>query len=178
MVRATARGLCFLAATALLTVAAVPRAPQVQQGEHLLGKPAPDFTLSDLKGRKWQLSGLRRHKVVVIDFGRTYCTGCEDTMRDLQRVHAAYAARGVQVFTVCLNAEDRDSIREMTADCGTQYPALLDTDLAGAQAFGVKKVPCTFIIQRSGYVHWVITGHPENYADLVRKQLDGLLQHR
>ncbi len=146
-----------------------------QHGKHLLGKPAPDFTLKDASGKTWKLSSLKGKKLVVIDFGRTYCVRCRDTVEDLQQIHEAYKGRGVQVFTVCVNAEDLQVVRDFISDKGVSYPVLRDVELKAARTYRLQLIPFTVIVQKSGYVHWVLTDHPDNYAHLVREQLNNLL---
>ena len=166
--------------TSLVVTAAIatPFLVWAAQGDQLVGKPAPDFRLKDTAGKEWRLSALKGQKVVVLDFGRTYCVGCQDVVKDLKQIHQAYKDRGVQVFTVCINAEDPKVVHDFVVQLGIPYPVLLDKDLAAAQAYGLQTIPFTVIVQKGGSVHWVHTGHPDDYAQLVRQQLDRLLAAR
>jgi len=161
-----------------LAAIALPILVWAAQGDQLVGKPAPDFRLNDTAGKAWRLSALKGQKVVVLDFGRTYCAGCQDVVKDLKQIHQAYKDRGVQVFSICLNAEDPKVVHDFVVRLGIPYPVLLDKELAAAQAYGLQTIPFTVIVQKGGAVHWVHTGHPDNYAQLVRQQLDKLLAAR
>ena len=61
------------------------------QGQQLVGKPAPDFALKDASGKDWRLSDLKGKKVVLLDFGSTGCLPCLATVADL--VSAIMAAQ-------------------------------------------------------------------------------------
>ena len=51
----------------------------------LLNKPAPDFTLKDLTGKKWRLSQLKG-KTVVLNFWFTTCPPCIQEIPDLNEL--------------------------------------------------------------------------------------------
>ncbi len=54
-------------------------------------------------------------------------------------------------------------------------PAVALVGSAASQAYGLEMIPLRVILHRSRCVHWVHTGHPGNYAHLVREQLNKLL---
>ena len=166
--------IAMAAAVVAGSVASSQPAPD-DPGADLVGKPAPEIVLRDANGKSWKLSELKGKKVVVLDFGRTFCVGCRDTAKDLQQIHKAYKGKGVQVLTVCINAGDLDTVKQFIKDLKLTFPVLRDVELKAAKAYDLQMIPLTVLVQKSGYVHWVHTGHPANYSTLVRGQLDGLL---
>ncbi len=145
------------------------------QGKGLVGKPAPDFTLKDAADKAWKLSDLKGKKVVLLDFGSTGCLPCRATVKDLQKLHETYKEKPVQIFTICVNPISTDMLKEWIAAMELTYPILRDVEFKTAQAYGLEVIPFTVLIDHTGVVRWVHTGHPDDYRDLVTKQLDELI---
>ena len=143
--------------------------------DQLLGKPAPNFKLKDIAGKEWQLSKLKGKKIAVLDFGVTACIPCRFTVTDLEKIHKAYKGRGVQVFTICLNARSPQTIRDFVSEMKLTYPVLADVKFKAAEAYRVQVIPFTVIVGKDGVVRWTLKGHPEEYRQLVQAQLDALL---
>jgi peroxiredoxin len=166
----------ILGATGLLGIlVTLPVAAQPSwedQGKELLGKPAPDFCLKDASGKEWKLSDLKGKKVVLLDLGSTGCIPCRATVKDLQKLHEACKDKPVQIFTICVNGLPLDQLKEWAEYMGLTYPVLGDLEFKAAQAYGLDVIPFTVIIDHRGIVRWVHTGHPDDYRDLVTKQLD------
>ena len=54
-----------------------------------IGKPAPDFALNDMNGKKSTLSGYKG-KVVILNFWATFCGPCKDEMPSLNNLYLAF----------------------------------------------------------------------------------------
>ena len=75
----------------------------------MLGKPAPEFTLTVLDGpgktktiTKAELAG----KVIVIDFWATWCGPCMKELPEIQKLIEAYAGSKKDVVVVALSQDD------------------------------------------------------------------------
>ncbi|NLC46841.1 MAG: TlpA family protein disulfide reductase [Firmicutes bacterium] len=64
----------------------------------------PDFTLTDLKGKKVSLSDFRG-KGVVLNFWATWCSACRAELFDFQKVHQN--AKGFVTRTVNLREDEK-----------------------------------------------------------------------
>lgn len=65
-----------------------------------LNMPAPDFTLPDLAGKRISLSDYRG-KIVILKLGTTWCPGCRDQDKELQKIDDVIKEAGgviIQVF--------------------------------------------------------------------------------
>lgn len=60
---------------------------------------APDFTLAALDGSKVSLSDYKG-KVVILKIGTTWCPGCRDQDRELQKIDAFIQEAGVTLLQV------------------------------------------------------------------------------
>ncbi len=136
------------------------------------GKPAPDWKLSDLSGRRHSLSDYRG-KVIILDWWYKNCPWCILAMPALTEVAQRYADRGVAVFGMNVD-RDANSARFAVDKVKPGYPSLL----AGrdvAKEYGVTGYPTLFIVDKQGKVADVHTGYSKDLTTSLSKQLDALL---
>jgi peroxiredoxin len=112
----------------------------------LMGKPAPNFTLTKLSGEKVTLSELRG-SVVVLDFWATWCGPCVQWMPLVDALHKAYGDRGVKVFAVN-QQEPKELVERFMQRQRLSLPALLDESGKAGEAFKVTGIPQTVVIGR------------------------------
>lgn len=135
---------------------------QVQQGQVSSGS-APDFTFNTFDGKQISLQTLRG-KVVVLNFWASWCKPCEEEAADLEAFHKAYKDKGV----VMLGADYVDTEKEALAyikKFNITYPMGPDLGTKMSQAYRIKGVPETFVIDKQGQLIKVIVG-PTTVGDL------------
>ena len=132
---------------------------------------APDFTLQDLDGRNVTLSGLKG-KVVLIDFWATWCPPCRASIPSVEKLHKAYAARGLVVLGISLDGGDWDSVKAFREEAGITYPILKGTDEV-AQEYGARIIPTFIIVDKEGTIrkHYVGSDNEEE----IEKDIKALL---
>jgi cytochrome c biogenesis protein CcmG/thiol:disulfide interchange protein DsbE len=135
----------------------------------LMGRPAPDAAASTLDGTPFDLAR-RKGDWVVLNFFQSTCIPCQQEHPELIRFVDGQAARddGARFYTIAW-AEDRDAVARFFAAEGGEWPVVLDEDGAIATAFGVSKVPETWIIDPDGVVRWRAIS--EVSADYLGSQL-------
>ena len=116
----------------------------------LIGKSAPDFTLTGLDSKSHQLKDYQG-KLVVVNFWATWCVPCRLETPLLQKTYARLQNAGLVVIGVD-QGEDVPTINKFVNEFNLTYPMLLDTDLAVTQAYGVVGLPTTFFIDSKGIV--------------------------
>ncbi len=174
MKRAMTCGLAALFLALLLGAAAWAQSAPEEQGKDLIGKPAPDFSLRGTDDKEWKLSALKGKKVVLLDFGST-CHTCQVIAKELETIHTAYKDKPVQILTVCVNGLPADELKDYATFLEITYPVLADVQLKAADAYNLSRIPFTVVVDMKGVVRWMHTGHPEDYKQRVREQIDALL---
>jgi peroxiredoxin len=130
-------------------------APAGAQG--LVGKPAPDFTGTDVDGKTHKLSDLKG-KIAVIEWYSAKCPFVQKHVKDkktMQNTFAKFKDKGVIWLGVDSNVAEiakPDDIKANIKECAITYPIILDPDGKIGHAFGAKTTPHMFVIDKNGIV--------------------------
>jgi peroxiredoxin len=171
--RRLAIGLAALIAVTAIAVAAVMRSPAPPVDRVTSGpvetaikeldlirpsqpKPAADFTVSTRHGRTFRLSE-QRGKVVFINFWATWCPPCREEMPALERLYARTKLSGVEMLAISVDAEPA-SITPFLGEQQFTFTVGLDPKMSVANAYGVRGLPASFIVDRQGRVAAVALG--------------------
>jgi len=132
----------------------------------LLGKPAPEFTLTDLDGKQWTLSELKGTPV-VLNFWATWCGPCKWEHPVL--VQAARNGLGGATYLGVVYQDEPEAIQAFVQQHGQWGPVLMDDAGKVSIAYGVYGVPETFFIDSQGIIQNKVA------APLDMPTLQGLL---
>jgi cytochrome c biogenesis protein CcmG/thiol:disulfide interchange protein DsbE len=147
------RTILLCAATLLAACGDAPAGGPVK-----VGHEAPAYAAETLDGERTGLVQLRG-KPVLLNVWATWCHPCRQEIPALEQLHRTYAARGLQVIGVSIDAGDQQqAIREFLAEYGASYPIWLDPDSEVTAAFSTMGVPNTFLIGPDGQVLWKHVG--------------------
>lgn len=174
-----ARYVVVLLAVALLAWPAASTvysdSPPAAGGTAAQGKMAPDFTLKDRDGKEWKLSSLRGKRIVLMDFGRSFCVPCKSVARDLQALHKEYAAKGVQVLAINLDAREIPTLPALVDAYKLTFPILLDWQFEAARAYGLTTIPYLVLVDKKGIVRYVHVGYSEDFTKTFKSKIESLL---
>jgi len=106
-----------------------------------------DFTLKDLKGKKWTLSELKG-KIVMVNFWATWCAPCRAEMGDLDALYKYFEPQGLVVLSI--TDEEPFKVGSFISPAGYHPPVLLDPGGKVHKAFHVDGIPKTFVFNRDG----------------------------
>ena len=110
-------------------------------------RQAVEFTLSDLKGRKWTLRDLRG-KVVLVNFWATWCPPCRREMPDMQALYERFSPQGLVILAI--SNEAAGTVEPFIAAQKYSYPILLDPEGAVGKRFDAEGIPQSFVYNRDG----------------------------
>lgn len=114
------------------------------------GIRAPAFELATPDGKSVALAGLTG-KVIVLNFWATWCPPCREEMPSMERLHQDFKDQGLAVVAVNLQ-ESRKQVARFMRDFRLSFAALLDADMKVTAAYGVRGLPATFLVDRTGGV--------------------------
>lgn len=124
----------------------------------VVGKPAPDFSLSDLNDKPYRLSDFRG-KVVFLNFWATWCTPCRAEMHDIDSTYRAHRPQGLEVLAIDLTDEDRlKDVRRFVNELALSFPILLDEEGKVWRRYAARGLPTSVFIDTAGVVRLVVPG--------------------
>lgn len=138
----------------------------------LLGQPAPAISSRTIDGESFVLER-RKGSWVVLNFFNSTCVPCINEHPLLVDFAEAESSKpdGAELYTI-INDDSSESIRDFFARNGGDWSKVTDDNGAIAVAFGVARVPETWIIDPNGVVRLRITG--ELTEGLLGRQVEML----
>lgn len=131
------------------------RIPVYQASSRMVGREAPDFTLSTLDGRTYRLSELRG-KVVVVNFWATWCLPCKVEIPILKSLHSELENDGLVILG--LTQESAAQVMPFVQEHQMNYPILIDDRSEAADAYGIRGYPTVVVVDRDGKINSFTTG--------------------
>jgi cytochrome c biogenesis protein CcmG/thiol:disulfide interchange protein DsbE len=119
----------------------------------LIGQAAPDVKGTGLDGHPFDLA-TRRGSWVALNFFSVTCTPCVQEHPQLVQFSADQQARsgGAELVTVVYSGDQLDRVTDFLNKAGGSWPVVPDVDGQIAVAYGIAKVPETWIIDPNGVV--------------------------
>jgi len=146
--------------------------PSENADSPLLGQPAPAINTTTLNNEQFNLAR-RKGSWVILNFFNSTCVPCRNEHPFLLAFAAkeASAQNPAELYTV-INDDSDNAVAEYFQKFGGDWPKLRDQNGAIAIAFGIAKVPETWIIDPNGYVRLRIAGQLSD--GLLDEQLSAL----
>ncbi len=114
---------------------------------------APRFELPDLEGNIHSMDEYRG-KLVLLFFWGTWSRPAAYQIQTLKKAYEKYGDEGLVILGISLDT-DTDKVRNFVRTRKIDFPVLCDGEAWRSPAvklYGVKKLPSTFLIDRSGYI--------------------------
>ncbi|HEX9116889.1 MAG TPA: TlpA disulfide reductase family protein [Anaerolineae bacterium] len=121
-------------------------------------QPAADFRLTTTDGRRIGPADLRG-QVVLLNFWATWCPPCKAEMPDLEALYRDNGGKHNFIVVGIDVEESQDAVQAFGRQFGLTFPLLADADGAVSNStYGVRALPTSLIIDRTGNVRYRWTG--------------------
>ena len=131
---------------------------QTDANSPLLGNPAPAVVTTTIEDETFDLAR-RKGSWVVLNFFNSTCVPCRAEHPELLAFADAQAksAQPAELYTV-INDDSDGAVKAYFDEHGGSWPKLRDDNGTIAVAFGVARVPETWIVDPNGFVRLRIAG--------------------
>ena len=99
-------------------------------------------------------------KIVFLNFWTTWCPSCRTEMPSMEKLHRKLFDKNFAMVTVNIK-ESAARVKNFFEEYKLTYTALLDTTGEVSTEFGIRAIPTTFILDKSGKIIGRITGPRE-----------------
>lgn len=147
------------------------------------GTRAPDFTLKSIDGRSLSLSQIRKdpakpgsYRVVILDFWATWCDPCKEELPVFQELHRKYGHKGLAVVGIALDKGGAKDVKPFVKEKGLTYTMLVDPRLTLKSRYGIRLLPTTYVIDRSGIIRGVHVGPLPGFEETIENEVKSLLK--
>jgi peroxiredoxin len=131
-----------------------------------VGEMPPDFILNrcsfdaktTLQLSKWR--DTKKHNGAVIIFWAFWCDTWKDVTRDLNAIRPQIQAMKLQVLAVAVDASQQPVARRAFETKKIWWPVVIDEQSTHSAAWGVRRVPTIFVLNKSGAIAEVYEGFP------------------
>lgn len=130
-----------------------------------IGQNLAQFTLESLYDS--QITVAPSGKIMVINFGATWCPPCREEMPELDSFAQANQEK-VDFYAVNLQ-ESKGKVSQFVNENGYTMPVLLDEDGVVAKTFKVTAIPTTIIVNKHGMIKYRKSG------GMTRDELEGII---
>ncbi len=120
----------------------------------VVGTSAPDFTAKTLDpAPRTKSFADYRGQVVLLNVWATWCLPCRVEMPSIEKLHQAYAPKGLKVVAVSIDDPGTDTqIREFVKSFGLTFEVLHDSPNRITDDYQITGYPETFVIGRDGVI--------------------------
>ncbi len=135
------------------------------------GTDPVEIILKDLNGNPVRLSGFRG-KIVFLNFWTTWCPSCRVEMPAMEKLHQKLKDKAFVMVAVNIQ-ETRDQVKRFYANLKLTFTTLMDATGEVAAGFGIRGIPTTLILDKTGRV----IGGIQGVRDWEGKKSIALFEH-
>jgi len=124
--------------------------------------PAKDpvvINLKDVNGQNVSLSEFKG-KIVFLNFWTTWCPTCRIEMPSMEKLHQKLKNKDFAMVTINLQ-ESASRVKAFFKEFKLTFTALLDSGGEVGASFGIRAIPTTFILDKTGRIIGQVNGPRE-----------------
>lgn len=157
-----------------------PRAaqPTRRPAEEMVGKKAPDFTITTLDGKAVSSDEFSKRPATVLNFVAPNCGFCKRQIPNIEKIREKYEAKGVRFVNVSETMRKEYSAEETKQvfdGVGSKLELAKDDGNKVGQMYKAVSFPTMVVVGKDGKVAHVNVGAKPNIDSLLSTQLDGLI---
>ncbi|GAB3415927.1 TlpA family protein disulfide reductase [Niabella aquatica] len=146
--------------------------------KQILDQPAPQFTLSDLDGKKVSLADYKG-KVVIVDFWATWCGPCIASFPGMKKMQEKYRDNPDVKFLFVDTWQKEENKEQNAKDFITKnnynsFHVLMDNEDKVVKDYEVSGIPTKFIIGKDGRIKFQAVGF--DGEDHLYKELPAMIE--
>jgi thiol-disulfide isomerase/thioredoxin len=117
------------------------------------------INLKDLNGNNISLSDFNG-KIVFLNFWTTWCPTCRIEMPSMEKLHQKLKNKDFAMVTINLQ-ESASQVKAFFKEFKLTFTALLDSNGEVGASFGIRAIPTTYIIDKTGRIIGLVNGPRE-----------------
>ena len=114
-------------------------------------RTAINFSLQDLKGKTYTLTGYKDKHSVVLFFWTTWCPFCRQELKAINDLYPQLQKDGLEILAIDVE-ESANTLERFLQRYALFIPVLLDRNAAVARDYDVMGVPTVFIVNKEGHI--------------------------
>ena len=142
-----------------------------------VGDAAPTATLPTATSAVTVDLAKLKGKIVYVDFWASWCGPCKQSFPWMNDMHAKYAARGLEIVAINVDAKQADAERFL-ATTPAKFTVAFDAKGVTPKQFAVKAMPTSYLIDGDGKVLLVHAGFRDADRAALEAAIDNALTQR
>jgi len=135
--------------------------------------PAENFSLSDIQNNQQITLSDYHGKVIYLDFWASWCSSCAKALPLFKKWQQEL---GDDFVVISVNVdEDKDDGLKMAQRLQLDYPIGYDSELKVAKMYDASVLPFSFIINKSGDIHYRHVGFKDSDEQKLKIIIEELL---
>ncbi len=135
-----------------------------------IGKPAPEISLTDMRGQRFSLQEALKRGPVALVFFKISCPVCQYTLPIFERVYRAHKG---QANIVGISQNPKQDTALFMHEYGITFPVLLDDTRSYpvSNAYGLTNVPTSFLVSPEGEIEISSVGWSRQDLEEIHRRL-------
>jgi thiol-disulfide isomerase/thioredoxin len=167
---------CFLALAALSSCATAGGEASGGGGSsssNQVGAPLPVINVEVLSGKKIDVGGHYKGKVLLLDVWASWCGPCKQELPMLDAMARRLKGQGIDILAVSVDQERANVDKFLRGHGAWSLTIAHDPNGLIAERLQPEKMPTSYVVDRSGIVRYVNAGFaPEDARTIERRLLE------